>query len=150
MWKWKLKTLTLILTLVTTTSAAVETFDPDAAWNLLNTATLSERVVDDRWEVVKEFPDALRGAARDFTVEGYLVPIWAEPTLSAFILVQDPENCPFCGTGSGYGPVLEVFLARAIPAQAEFSRIKVQGELELLEDPETYQMFRLVEARALD
>ncbi|MEM6276745.1 MAG: hypothetical protein AAF714_07310 [Pseudomonadota bacterium] len=125
-------------------------FDSDAAWNLLNTATVSEKITGDIWEAVKEFPEPLRDATDDFVVQGFLVPMLAEAELSHFILVQDPENCPFCGNGSGYAPVLEVMLAQAIPALPEFSQIRVQGELELIEDPQTYQMFRLVDARAVN
>ena len=148
--KWKLKTLIPTLTLVITTSAAwsADFFDPDEAWNLLGTAKVSETIENDEWKAVKEFPADLRAATDDFTVEGYVVPILAEPEITTFILVQDPENCPFCGTGSGYGPVLEVMLDKAIPSVPEFSRIKVIGELELIEDPQTYQMFRLTDARA--
>ncbi|MEM1235891.1 MAG: hypothetical protein AAGI10_02895 [Pseudomonadota bacterium] len=147
--KWKLKTLIPTLTLVITTSVAwaSDGFDPDAAWNLLGTATVRENA---DWMADKEFPDELRAATSGFTVEGYVVPILAEPEMTAFILVQDPENCPFCGTGSGYGPVLEVMLDRAIPSVEEFSWIKVTGELELIEDPETFQLFRLNEARAVN
>ncbi|MEM6896058.1 MAG: hypothetical protein AAF576_01685 [Pseudomonadota bacterium] len=150
MLKSKLKTLTLILTLGTATSVAAELFDTDAAWNLLNTATVSERLKDGRWEAVKRFPDPLRDAAESFVVEGFVIPILPEPELSTFMMVQDPNNCPFCGTGSGYAPVLEVMLSHAIPSVPEFSRMRVTGELELIDDPDTYQMFRLVSARPLD
>ncbi|MEM1373836.1 MAG: hypothetical protein AAGF78_05570 [Pseudomonadota bacterium] len=129
---------------------ASEPFDSDAEWNLLNTASVSERISGDLWEAVKEFPDPLRAATDDFMVQGFLVPMLAEAQLSHFILVQDPENCPFCGTGSGYAPVLEVLLAQAVPSQPEFTQIRVQGTLELIEDPQTYQMFRLVDARAVN
>ncbi|MEM1234870.1 MAG: hypothetical protein AAGH70_12165, partial [Pseudomonadota bacterium] len=70
--------------------SASELFDSDAAWNLLNTATVSERITGDIWEAVKEFPEPLRAATDDFTVQGFLVPMLAEAQLSHFILVQDP------------------------------------------------------------
>ena len=140
----------LVLILLAAPAAATDAlFDSDEAWNLLNTATVREKIEDDLYLAVKDFPAPLREAAEDFTVQGFLIPIWAEAELSAFMLVQDPENCPFCGTGSGYAPVLEVHLAEAIPAQEEFTQIRVRGELELIEDPLTYQMFRMVDARAV-
>jgi len=145
-----LKTLALIATLSLATKLSADIFDPDAAWNLLNTATVSEKIENDRWMAVKVFPNDLRAAVEDFEVEGYVVPILVEPTISTFILVQDPENCPFCGTGSVYGPVLEVLLARPMPSVPEFSRIKVSGTLELIDDPDTYQMFRLIAAKSVN
>ena len=148
--KSKLKTLALTLTLVTTTEAAAESFDSDAAWNLLNTATVREKIENDRWEAIKVFPDALRAATRNFEVQGYVVPVLPEARMSQFILVQDPENCPFCGNGAGYGPVLEVMMDKPIPSVPEFSQLKVAGTLELIDDPETFQMFRLTGARTLD
>ncbi|MEL6913258.1 MAG: hypothetical protein AAFP13_02030 [Pseudomonadota bacterium] len=144
--KFPVKALPAALAAGLATAAAAEFWDSDAAWNLLNLASVSEAVVDDTWFAVKAFPEELRAATDDFLIEGYVVPILAEPEISSFILVQDPENCPFCGTGSGYAPVLEVILGEPIPSVEEFSRIRVQGELELIDDPQTFQMFVLVNA----
>ena len=147
--KATLSALALTLAAASASVVAAELYDPDAAWNLLNMATVAEKIENDRWMAVKTFPEPLRAAAEDFEIEGYVVPILAEPEISAFILVQDPENCPFCGTGSGYAPVLEVILESTMPAVEEFSRIKVTGDLELISDPDTYQMFKLVGAKPL-
>lgn len=151
MWRAGLIVLALAvfaLPFIGTSSDPVVPADRDAAWNLLNLATVTDVVEGDVWKAVKEFPDELRDATSGFTVQGYLVPIVAEAELSRFILIQDSLGCPFCG--SSYGPILDVELAKAIPALPEFTEITVVGELDLIDDPDTYQMFVLREARALN
>ena len=125
-------------------------FDSDAAWLLLGDATVEEKIDGDNWKAIKTFPDDLRAAARGFDVEGYVIPVEVQARFSRFLLVQDPANCPFCGAGDGYGPVLEVEMRRPIPEVPEFSRLRVKGTLEFNEDPETFQMFTLVDAVVVD
>ncbi|MBM7067735.1 hypothetical protein [Actibacterium sp. 188UL27-1] len=145
----RLKRLTqlLILTLVTATSAAALE-DPDA-WSLLRLAEIREEGLDEDWRAIKHFPDELRAAADAFEVDGFVVPILPEPYLKQFLLVEQPDNCPFCGN-SGYGPVIEVEMKRPLPDLPEFTRVIISGRLELNEDPETFQMFRLVDAVLID
>lgn len=126
---------------------------PNAAtangWDLLGTAEVTETGEDETWRAVKTFPDALVAAADGFEIEGYLVPVVPEPYLSTFLLVPDPANCPFCGDG-GYGPVLEVVMRTPLEDMAEGTQIALQGQLEFNRDPETFQMFRLVDAVRID
>ena len=99
----------------------------------------------DTYAAIKTFPPALIARQDDFEITGFVVPITAEPFIQTFILVEDPANCPFCG-GSGYGPVLEVQLKRPIGTLTEFTELTVEGRLELIEDPETFQSYRMVDA----
>jgi len=139
---WVLAPALALLTLPGTAAAA----DPAAAWRLLDRAVAEPRVAGDRLLFDKTFPDDLRAAAEDFAVEGFFVPVLAEPYIETFLLVETPANCPFCGDG-GYAPVLEVYLKTPMQDRAEFSLIAVTGRLEFVNDPETLQMFRLVDAR---
>ena len=152
-------TRALILTLVTLTSVAAaswafeEVTSPlsiaeSPGWDLLTSVEIEEIGQDDTWSVRKTFPPELVAAAPDFRIEGYLVPIFAEPEISNFILVQDPQDCPFCGS-SGYGPVLEVVMKRALPDMPQFTILALKGTLELVEDPATTQAYRLVDAQLI-
>ncbi|MEM8980181.1 MAG: hypothetical protein AAGD04_11905 [Pseudomonadota bacterium] len=140
------------LTLAITTSFLCFTATVDAQnvaldnWSLLELADVREVVEGDEWRAEKSFPDALRNAAQNFEIAGFYVPIEAQAYVQSFILVSDPLNCPFCGD-SGYGPVLEVKTARPMPDIAEFAPISLVGTLEFIDDTDTFQMFRLVDAR---
>ena len=139
--RWKPLALLSILTLGITTEVNAD----EAAWALLTSVEIVEEGDDANWRAVKTFPDPLRAAAEDFTITGYVVPVLAEPYIQTFMLVSDPADCPFCGS-NGYGPVLEVHLKRPIGDLVEFTEMTVRGQRELIEDPETYQAFRLIEA----
>lgn len=135
-----------IRTLVTLTSLALAApLSAGESWNLLGQIDLAEEEKDGEWRVVKTIPPSLRQAAEDFTITGYAVPIEAQPYIQSFILVQDPADCPFCGS-SGYGPVLEVWLKHELPALAEATEVTVTGVLEFDMSPETYQTVRLKDA----
>ncbi len=129
---------------VPTISAEVTVADEES-WSLLASVEIEEIEEGDFWEAKKTFPPALIAASRDFQITGYSVPVTAEPFVETFILVEDPDSCPFCGS-SGYGPVLEVVLKRPMGNLVEFTQITVQGQLELIDDPMTYQSYRLVDA----
>ena len=120
--------------------------DARAAWDLLRTAEVREEGDGADWRAVKIIPDSLRAASEGFTVTGFLVPILAEAELTTFLLVEQPENCPFCGNG-GYGPVLEVMMAEPLPDMPEFTELTLQGRLDFNEDPYTFQLYRLQDAR---
>lgn len=117
-------------------------------WQLLGSVEIKEIITGDQWRVEKTFPPALKGAAKDFEIEGFFVPVLAEGEIRQFLLVEDPADCPFCGNG-GYGPVLEVHTRRPVPDMPEFTVMTVKGQLEFVEDPETMQLFKLTEARIL-
>lgn len=114
-------------------------------WGLLAAVEVEEVIEGESYAALKTYPPALIAAQDSFEITGYVVPITAEPFISTFMLVEDPANCPFCG-GSGYGPVLEVQLKRPIGTLREFTEITVEGRIELIEDPETFQSYRLVDA----
>lgn len=146
--KSKRRTRTATATLAITTSlwlAAPTAAEPFENWELLSSVRVTEILVNDRWGAKKEYPEALLAARQGFEIEGYYVPIEAQPYVRSFILVPDPADCPFCGT-SGYGPALEVQLKGRMADIAEFSRITVRGELELITDPDTYMAYRMVDA----
>lgn len=158
MLKWKLPTLLSILTLGIITSGLIaygawgsRAAAPQAldAWDLLDLAEVHEEGGEEDWRAVKTFPLELRAAATDFTIEGFVVPVVAQGYIQQFMLVEAPENCPFCGNGS-YGPVLEVVTKRPIPDMPEFSEVLVTGTLEFNEATDTFQMFRLVDAELLE
>ena len=135
-----------ILTLVTLTSlVAVPVWaDPDN-WELLAGIEITETEEAGQWMVEKSIPAALTASADMFTISGYAVPIEAQAYIGSFLLVPDPDNCPFCGN-SGYGPSLEVTLKRPLPALAEGTAVNVTGRLEFDLSPETYQTVRLRDA----
>eukprot|EP01023_Acetabularia_acetabulum_P059749 TRINITY_DN71854_c0_g1_i1.p2 TRINITY_DN71854_c0_g1~~TRINITY_DN71854_c0_g1_i1.p2 ORF type:complete len:150 (+),score=22.45 TRINITY_DN71854_c0_g1_i1:90-539(+) len=137
-----------ILTLVTLTSVGAVSSGsaaPADPWGLLASVEIEEIITDDLWQAKKTFPRALRAATDGFRISGYVVPVTAEPYIATFILVEDPAGCPFCGN-DGYGPVLEVQLKRPIGGLVEFDQITVEGRLELIHDPETFQSYRLLDA----
>ena len=142
--KWKQLALLSILTLGITTSAFA---NPDN-WGLLSGVKISEEGEGLDWKAVKEFPASLQAATDGFTITGFAIPIVPEAYVETFLLVADPDDCPFCGS-SGYGPVLEVHLKRPIGDLVEFAEITVRGTLELIDDPQTFQAYRLLDAYAV-
>jgi len=118
--------------------------EPDA-WGLLGSAEFEEVIDGDNWSVNKTIPPALRAAAPDFEITGFFVPVLAQGEITEFLLVEDPADCPFCGS-SGYGPVLEVHAKRPMPDMAEFAKITLRGQLEFNESSETLQLYRLKDA----
>ena len=118
-------------------------------WSALEQVKVVQIETETRFEVEKHFPDSLRAAAAEFTISGYVVPVLPEPVMTMFLLVERPEDCPFCG--SGYGPSLtvEVHLARPMAELPEFSHLRLRGRLEFVEDPETMQLYRLMDAVVL-
>ena len=142
-----------ILTLAITTSAAAwaqATPDSDAPWRLLAEVEIEEVIDGLDWRAEKTFPDALRAAAgQAFEIAGFFVPVTAEAYTRTFLLVQDPADCPFCGSG-GYGPVVEVHMRHPLPDMPEFSPLSLRGDLILIDDPETFQLYRLEDAVRID
>lgn len=141
-----------IATLATTTSLAVTAAlaaSPFDNWRLLDSVEITEVVQNDIWIAQKTFPDDLVAARDGFTIEGFYLPIEAQAQITSFLLIRDPAECPFCG-GGGYGPSLEVTLARPMNDRELYTRITIQGQLELIDDPETYMAYRLVDAEVLD
>ena len=137
----KLLMLLSILTPVILTDASAD----EAAWRLLGAVKIEEKGEGLNWEAVKTFPDDLRAASDAFRITGFAVPIVPEPYVQTFLLVADPEDCPFCGS-SGYGPSLEVHLKRPIADLTEFDVVTLEDRLELIEDPMTFQAYRLMDA----
>lgn len=119
---------------------------PEAVWNQLAQGMSLEQS-DFTWK--KNYPETLSDGM-PLTVKGYIVPIEAQAYFTTFLLVDDPQNCPFCGNGQGYGPVLEVVLKRRIAETAEFAQITVQGTLEFVGDEYSSQLYRLNDARVVD
>lgn len=142
-----------ILTLVITTSAAAwaqEVPDSDAPWRLLAEVEIKEVIDGLDWRAEKTFPDALVAAAeQEFEIGGFFIPVSAEAYIETFLLVQDPADCPFCGNG-GYGPVVEVHMRHPLPDMPEFSPLSLRGDLVLIDDPETFQTYRLDDAVRID
>lgn len=142
----RLAVVTGLLAALALTAQATRFSDPRMAWDLLRLAEVREEGEGLNWRAVKTIPDALRAEAEDFTVTGYLVPIVPEAELTTFLLVEQPEDCPFCGNG-GYGPVLEVTMKSPLPDLAEFTEITLRGTLTFNEDPGTFQLYYLEDAR---
>ncbi|MEL7344052.1 MAG: hypothetical protein AAFN59_04220 [Pseudomonadota bacterium] len=130
-----------ILTLGTTTEAIGD----EAGWDLLTSVKITEVGEGLDWRAEKTFSEDIRAAADAFQISGFVVPIVPEPYVQTFLLVAEPEDCPFCGS-SGYGPVLEVHLKRPLAGLTEFAELTVRGQLELIDDPMTFQAYRLLEA----
>lgn len=118
-------------------------------WRLLESVEVTEMHEGERFRVQKDFPDALRAATQGFELAGYVVPVVPEPWMTTFLLVERPEDCPFCGSGYGPSTTVEVYLDRPMKDLPEFSYVELRGDLELVEDPDTMQMFRLRNARVL-
>lgn len=119
---------------------------PEMIWNEFSQAMSLEQS-DFTWK--KTYPASLEDGM-PLTVRGFVVPTQAQAYFDTFLLVNDPQDCPFCGNGEGYGPVLEVILKRKIPETGEFAQITVEGQLEYVGDKYTSQLFRLKNARVID
>ena len=114
------------------------------AWELITSIEAVDTSDDILPNVVKTFPDALRTGTHDFEIEGYLMRFVSEPYLQDFILLPDPPECPFCGS-SGYGPYLEVRMQTPLEDLPNYTKLRVRGTLELIEDPTVYETTRLVD-----
>lgn len=125
---------------------ATYAMSPETVWNELAQSMAVEQS-DFTWK--KDYADSLTNGM-NLTVTGFIVPVQVQAYFDSFLLVDDPQNCPFCGNGEGYGPVLEVQLKRAIPETAEFALITVEGTLEFVGDEYSSQLFRLKDARVVD
>ncbi|MBB94277.1 MAG: hypothetical protein CML68_06720 [Rhodobacteraceae bacterium] len=125
---------------------------PAQGWALLTGASISETLVDTAdgptYRLDKTFPPDLVAAADSFEIQGHLVPMEARAQLDRFTLVPDPANCPFCGN-SGYGPSLQVHMKRALPDLPEGTLLVLKGRLELNRGPDTFEMYRLVDAQRI-
>lgn len=122
--------------------------DP-TGWDLLNSVEINEVETDTEWRAEKTFPPALRAATSGFMIEGFYVPIEPQGYVQNFLLIRDPDECPFCGTGGGYGPSLEVSMKRPMQDLPPYAPVTLKGELELIDDPDTYMAFRLTDARLI-
>ncbi len=138
--------ITTSLSLIGLVPQAALALSPEAVWTHFAQA-MSVEQPDYTWK--KTYPDTLTDGM-SVQVTGFIVPIQVQAYFTTFLLVDDPQNCPFCGSGAGYGPVLEVDLKRPMPETTEFDAITVEGRLEFIDDEYTSQLFRLVEARVLD
>ncbi|GFE65825.1 hypothetical protein [Litoreibacter roseus] len=118
-----------------------------AAWDLLRQIEVKEVETPTSWHAEKTFPEELLRSTENFRITGYYMPVQAQAYVTQFLLVEDPADCPFCGTG-GYGPTLEVELVTPLPDMAPGTEITVAGTLDLVEDPETFQTVRLIAAQA--
>ena len=116
---------------------------PDG-WDLLSAIEVEEVQVEDRWEARKTYPDALLAAREGFEITGHVVPVVPQAELELFLLVPDPDDCPFCGS-AGYGPSLEVTMRRPLDA-AEGEEVTLRGTLEIVADPATWEAVRLTDA----
>ena len=141
-WKRLTQQITATLVILISFGFAASAADQDG-WGLLRQVKITE-VIDEnnRWRADKEFPKALRKAADNFVIAGFYVPIIAQSYVTSFLLVADPADCPFCGFDS-YGPTLEITMKSPMPDLQEFTQIAIQGQLEFIEDPDTYMAYRL-------
>jgi hypothetical protein len=115
-----------------------------ADWGLLAAIEIEEVQIEDRWEARKTYPEALLAATEGFEITGHVVPVVPDAELRLFLLVPDPEQCPFCGD-AGYGPSLEVEMRDALDA-VEGEEVTLAGRLEIVADAETWQAVRLTDA----
>ncbi len=141
--------LRLALASILTQAISTEPAGAEDGWDLLGAIELRETETNGRWAVEKTFPDALRATADSFRITGYYVPVQAQAYVRSFLLVPDPADCPFCGSG-GYGPTLEVQMRKAMPDIPEGSRITVEGTLRLIDSDETFQSAILTEGVLLE
>lgn len=143
------------LTPVILTSLLAGPVAAQEGWDLIGAVEVEEAYVVDadeggeRYVASKTYPDALMEAAEGFTITGHVVVLVPEPELTTFLLIEDPDDCPFCGTGEG-GAALEVVAARPIGGVQDADRITVRGTLTPIRDPDTYQAIRLVDAERLN
>ncbi|MEM9796035.1 MAG: hypothetical protein AAF919_06080 [Pseudomonadota bacterium] len=142
MWTWKALTLSLILTSATIT-------EPVAAdsWSVLEGVIYEETGGDADWQVVKTFPSGYEAMTPDFRIKGYPVIFEAQADVTEVMLVPEASSCPFCGGDQGYGPALSVSFRNPISIPRPDQPIVVEGRLEAIHDPQTYEAFRLRDAR---
>ena len=119
-------------------------------WDVIQEVGLREVGTDDDWSVEKTFPAGFEDGAETFSIEGYAVIFAAQADLQEIMLVPDAAQCPFCGSGEGYGPVLEVVFDRPVAIDVPEEAIRVEGRLEAVDDPRTFQAFRMTGARLVD
>lgn len=155
MWKLKAPMRRSMATLVITTSliasliaGAALAATPFDNWKLLDAVRVKEVVENNIWVAKKVYPDELVAQTEGFTIEGFYLPIEAQGYVSSFLLIRDPAECPFCGDG-GYGPSLEVTLKRPLKDKEPYSRIVLEGRLDLIDDPDTFMAYRLLDAKVL-
>lgn len=115
-------------------------------WELITQIRYEETETETTWSVKKTIPEALIDMAEGFEITGYYVPVEAQAKVRSFLLVPDPADCPFCGE-NGYGPTLEVTLAKPMKDVPEATKLTLQGTLEFDHSPETYRAVLLVDAR---
>ncbi|GAA4224991.1 hypothetical protein GGQ68_001819 [Sagittula marina] len=114
-------------------------------WELITGIEYAETETETEWKVEKTIPEALRAQAEAFEITGFYVPVEAQPYVSQFLIVPDPEDCPFCGS-NGYGPTLEVHLSEPMEDIPEATEVKVRGTLNFDESTETYRAVFLTDA----
>ena len=119
-------------------------------WEVIGGVVLTETGGDEDWAVEKAYPDGWADGAEDFVIEGYAVVYAAQAILTDVLLVPDASQCPFCGGDQGYGPTLEVLFDGPVTIDVPEEPILVRGRLEAVDDPRTYQAWRLVDARRID
>lgn len=117
----------------------------ETGWDLLKDIGLQEIVTETSYEVRKTFPSELSGPVEDFSLTGYVVPLWNDGAIRDFILVSDMGFCPFCGDPE-HGTAVQVELDTPLDTLEEGMRVTVKGVLEPVLDPGTMQSVRLVAA----
>lgn len=135
----------ILMLAITTSIAAAQDTPPGWHWLLEIQITEFEDNAGNWW-VEKEFPPELVELAPNFEISGFYLPMQAEPFVTEFILVPEDTDCPFCGA-SGYGMMLEVHMRHPLGDIDEGTLLKLTGQLELMDDPGTYQSARLLDAR---
>lgn len=124
---------------------------PADAWALLDAIEVEEAYVVDeveggeRYVARKTYPEDLDDVAAGFEVTGHVVVLVPEPRLATFLLVERPEDCPFCELGEG-AAALEVVARAPLEGVDDADEITVRGTLTRITDPDTYQAVRLVDA----
>ena len=120
-----------------------------APWQLLSTIESVDTSDDIIPNLIKTFPEELRAASDNFEIEGYVMRFVSEPYLQEFMLLPDTPECAFCG-GIGYGPFLEVRMETPLGDMPNYTKLRVRGQLELIEDPTVFDTARLVNATLVD
>lgn len=118
-------------------------------WALLGEIAIEEIATETTYEVRKSFPAALQGGLQEFRITGYAVPLTPGENVTGLLLVSDMGLCPFCGSGE-HGGSLEVLLDEPMIGLEEGARISLVGNLEMVDDPMTWQTAVLRNARPVD
>jgi hypothetical protein len=127
--------------------ATLRADDADALWPLLTQIRITETETETSWSAHKHFPPELEALDAPVSITGYPVIVLSEAEVTTFMLVRDRDDCPFCGSGAGYGPSLEVELANPVSLLEPGHPHVVTGTLELIRDETTWQAYRMVDAR---